>query len=107
VVCPLAQAGLLVVDLAGGTFDDALDRTRRRSMVGYKAAYFDASQVYQLIDQVSRERGEKLHLGCFFNDRRGRPATEPVPTAPSRQELDSARPRTALHWERQQDEPFE
>jgi len=107
VVCPLAQAGLLVVDVAGATFDTALDRTRRRSMAGYKYAYFDASQVYQLIEQVSRDRGEKLHLGCFFNDRRGQPATEPVPTAPTRQEVEAARSRTAIRWERQQDEPFE
>lgn len=107
VVGPLAQAGLLVVDLAGLTFDAALDRTRRRSMLGYKYSYFDASLVYQLIDQIGRERGEELHLGCFFNDRRGQAATEPVPAAPSRQELESARSRTAIRWERQQDEPFE
>src|SRR5690606_32692901 len=43
----------------------------------------------------------------FFNDRRGQAATEPVPAAPSRQELESARSRTAIRWERQQDEPFE
>jgi hypothetical protein len=69
-VAPVAQTGLLVVDVAGTTFDGALARTRRRAMAGYKYAHHDARQLYDLVERVGRERGERIHIGCFFNDRR-------------------------------------
>jgi hypothetical protein len=65
----ISQAGLVVVDLAGITFDEAVTRTRRAAMSAYKHAYFDFAQWKTLIADITRERGEAVDLACYYNDR--------------------------------------
>lgn len=98
--------------MAGITFDEALARTQRRTLAAYKHAYHDASRLYELVERISRERGEQVHIGCFFDDRRlvGQPAgggTAPVGPGPTDEQIRAALPRTTLRWESQQDQPLE
>jgi hypothetical protein len=71
VVCTLCQAGLLMVEVGDGPFDDLLERTRRLALSAYKYAYFDPVDMGALRERVGHERGAGIELGCFFNDRRG------------------------------------
>lgn len=111
-VCPLAQTGPFLVDVARTTFAEVLARTQRRTMATYKYAYHDPAQLYELVARVSRERGEQVHIGTFFDDRRlaGQPAAAEPGTAappPTADQIRAALPRACLRWEAQQDEPTE
>jgi hypothetical protein len=119
VVAPLGQAALLVVDVGGVSFDEALARTRRRAMAAYKHAYYDpyrktyirwAREPEGMELRIGRERGEEIEIGCFLNDRRlatlqgGQSRHERVPTSG---EVRAALTRTTLRHDRQQDEATE
>jgi hypothetical protein len=107
VVAPISHAGLLVVDVAGVTVDEALARARRQAFATYKYAYYDPYRMLELTDRIGRERGEAVDIGCFFNDRRLRPqelAGAPVPT---REQVHAALPLSRFRCELQQDEPLE
>jgi len=70
-VCQIAQGGICALDVAGLTFDEAVDRAQRDTITMFKYAYFDPEQVTALFQQVSQERGPDLNISCFVNDRRG------------------------------------
>src|SRR5690606_12511494 len=70
VVAPHSEAALFMVDVADAGFDEALARTRRRTMAAYKNAYYDPHDNGGLEERIGRERGEELLIGCFYNDRR-------------------------------------
>jgi hypothetical protein len=93
VVGPLAQNGLVVVDVAGVTAAEAVARTRQASMSASKHAYYDPDVRQALIDRVGKERGEAMDLAVFYNDRRGagRAGHDPGEAA-----ILAARPATAL-----------
>lgn len=119
VVAPHTQGALLVVDVGGISFDEALARTRRRAMAAYKHAYYDpyrktyirwARQPEGMEQRIGRERGEEIEIGCFFNDRRlavlsGEAGSEEG--APTPEEVRAAQARTTLRHQRQQDQPTE
>ncbi|UWP79523.1 condensation domain-containing protein [Dactylosporangium fulvum] len=84
VVSPLTQTGLCVLDVAGVPAEEAVARARTASMSTSKYAYYDPAALLALIDAVEHDRGERLELGCFYNDRRtaSRPAGgDPPPDA--------------------------
>jgi hypothetical protein len=66
VVCFVAQSGLLVLDLAGTTFDEAVARARSATMAAVKHAYFDPDALQALLDR-SPAAGS---IAVFVNDRR-------------------------------------
>jgi hypothetical protein len=107
VVAPLTQAGLLVVDVAGVTVDEAVARTRPRTMATYKYAYYDPYRMLELVDRVGRERGEPVDIGCFFNDRRLVRQEQPGGPVPTPAEIRAALPDSRLRCLLQQDEPME
>lgn len=86
-VSPIAQYGLLVVELGGVPFPEAIARTQRAVMATYKHAYYDPERLRDLVTRVCRERGELIDLACLFNDRRiearDRPAASPAKLAPT------------------------
>lgn len=81
VVCMIAQAGVCVLDVEGATLDEVVDLARRASMSVYKHAYFDPEGLVELTDRISRERGEDVSVGTFFNDRTAHALTAPVASA--------------------------
>ncbi|GAA1984604.1 condensation domain-containing protein [Catenulispora subtropica] len=68
VVGNVSQTGLFVVDVAGATVDEVVDRAQRAVTRTYKHAYFDLAQWRELLADVERKRGEPLAL-CYYNDR--------------------------------------
>jgi hypothetical protein len=108
-VAPVIQDGLLMVDLAGIGFDEALVRTRRRAMTAYKYGFFDPRELYQAEERISRERGEPVEVGCIFNDRRAANLDPTGATAgvvaemPTEPQIRAARPLTALRCVQRQD----
>jgi condensation domain-containing protein len=110
VVAPHTQAALFMVDVGEATFDEALTRTRRRSLVSYKHSYYDQRDIEGLEDRIGKERGEELLVGCFLNDRRlespqARGEVAPAPPVPA--QVRAALAQTRLWSEVEQDEPFE
>ncbi|GAA2642273.1 condensation domain-containing protein [Dactylosporangium fulvum] len=103
VVCMLAQYGLCMLDVAGASFAEALDRARRSALTTYKHAYYDPARLDELIARVVAERGDDLELPCYFNDRRG----EPTGAVPEPARLRAALSRGEFRWTTQQDVPFE
>ncbi|WUH92904.1 condensation domain-containing protein [Streptomyces sp. NBC_00433] len=70
VVCMLAQAGVCVLDVEGATPEEVVERSRRAGMSVYKHAYFHPGRLDELTARISRERGEDVSVGTYFNDRR-------------------------------------
>jgi hypothetical protein len=95
---PLSVNGLLMVDVADVSFDEAVDRTRRASALCSKHAYYDPAQLEELRARIDRERGETVEISCLFNDRRLGVGTEPPGPPPSRAELEAVRGESTLRW---------
>jgi hypothetical protein len=100
IASPVNQTGLCILDLAGLSFQGAVELVRRRTFTAYKHAYFDPARQQDMIARVTGERGADLGLGYFVNDRRtqtARPAGAPRPTG---EEIRAARERGAIRWHR-------
>ena len=97
VVCTAVQAGLCQVPVAGAGFDEVATRARRAAMSAYKLAYFDQRDLFALVDRIGAERGERLEIGCFLNDRRD-PAAGAGGQLASAAEITAALPRSAFDW---------
>lgn len=99
---PLSVNGLFLVEVADGSFDEAVDRTQRASALTSKYAYYDPARLEELQARIDRERGEEaVDLSCLFNDRRfGIGVEPPGQPAPSRHELEAAQSESALRWGR-------
>ncbi|RKE23364.1 condensation domain-containing protein [Streptomyces sp. TLI_171] len=99
VVCMVAQAGIAVLDVDGGTVDEAVGRAARAALAGYKYAYFHPEDLNALVARVSAERGEQVDVQCFFNDRSAhRP--EPVAEAELPRRLRAAQAMGEFRWVR-------
>jgi hypothetical protein len=98
-VSPLNQNGLCVIDVAGITLAEAIDRARKASINAAKFAYYEPGAREELIGRITAERGERLDLANFLNDRRTM-AAGPPPDRPARlEEIVAAQAETALLWE--------
>jgi len=107
VVCMVAQYGLCALDVAGISFDEALDRVRSATMTAYKYAYYDPADMAALIARICAERGPGFDLGAYFNDRRTgtrQGFTGPVPTG---EQITEALQHNVFRWTIAQDDPFE
>ncbi|WP_327004784.1 condensation domain-containing protein [Dactylosporangium sp. NBC_01737] len=98
VVTPLAQNGLVVVDVSGVTARDVIGRARRASMNASKHAYYEPAARLALIDRIGLLHGEPVDLAVFYNDRRVGvlQAPDPLDTVPSDADIRSALPLTEL-----------
>lgn len=71
----LVQSSPVLIDVAEVDLATAVARARAGLMQTYKNAYYSPDQRDALLARLSRERGEPLQLGCYYNDRRDeRPA---------------------------------
>ncbi|NJP43964.1 condensation domain-containing protein [Actinacidiphila epipremni] len=109
VVCMVAQAGVCVIDVAGATAAEVVERARRGSMAAYKHAYFDPEALDELVARISVERGEDAEIRTYFNNRS---TYEPPPGAGADAEADpqelarellAARADTVFRWIAEED----
>ncbi|GAA4473250.1 condensation domain-containing protein [Phytohabitans houttuyneae] len=104
---PLSQTGICAIDLAGLTIDDAVRLTARQAIAAYKHAYYNPSDVDDLVARLAAERGEELDLACFFNDRRIDVRDQEAGPAPTPEQVRAALPHSTFEWSRQRDTSFE
>ncbi|GAB3532364.1 condensation domain-containing protein [Phytohabitans suffuscus] len=104
---PLSQTGICVIDLAGLSVDDAVRLTARQAIAAYKHAYYDPSDVDDLVARLARERGEELDLACFFNDRRIEVRDLVAGPPPTAEQVRAALPCATFEWTRRLDTSFE
>jgi hypothetical protein len=101
-VSTVNQPGLCVIDVAGIGFEEAIARAARASMNAYKHAYYDPARREELIQAISRERGEEIDLSCFFNDRRGPDidsgAADALPAATTAPDVRNLLRDSTLRW---------
>ncbi|GAA2622902.1 condensation domain-containing protein [Dactylosporangium fulvum] len=102
VVGPVSQTALCAMDVAGCSFDEALERVQRASMLAYKHGYYDRARLEEVVAATARERGEAVDLNWFYNDRRG--AAEPRLVDPAL--VRAALPRTVFTWTIKRDEVY-
>jgi hypothetical protein len=95
---PLSVSGLLMVDVADGSFDEVVDRMQRAMTSCSKYGYYDPAQLDEVRARVDRERGEPVDISCVFNERRLDIGIEQPGPVPSRRELEAASADTVLRW---------
>jgi hypothetical protein len=106
-VSVVAQPGLCVIDVGDCTFDEVVQRTWQAQLATGKNAYYDPRRLGELRERVEKERGEKLDLNLYFNDRRKALAqptadAEEVLTA---QQMWDAVPLSRMTWGIRTDNP--
>jgi hypothetical protein len=100
-VAALSQPSLCVIDTADAGFDEVVARAWRASTAGNLHAYYDPERHRAMVHRIGEERGEKIDISCFVNDRRGQaPSDDPPPTAG---EIRAAVAHTSLRWDRAQE----
>lgn len=94
VVSSITQNGLCVLDVAGVPVEEAVGRAVRASLSANKNAYYDPDDWLGLLERVRADRGERVDLGVFYNDRRmSGPDTSILP---SEADVLAARSRTRV-----------
>ncbi|GAA4687126.1 condensation domain-containing protein [Phytohabitans rumicis] len=106
-VSPVNQSSLCAIDVADSTVDDAVRLAARRVLATYKNAYYDPSQVDDLVARVGRERGADLDIACYFNDRRLEVRDRAAGPLPTTDQIRAALPHSTFAWGRRQEDPWE
>ncbi|WP_329181996.1 AMP-binding protein [Streptomyces sp. NBC_01477] len=107
VVCPVSQSGMCSLDVEGATATEVVELTGQASISAWKYAYYQPEDLDALIARLSRERGEDIVIGTYFNDRS---AHAPTPDAAQQvtadepaEQLRAARDDTTFAWTQRQD----
>jgi hypothetical protein len=106
IIGPVSQHGLFAIDVADITVDEAVHRARASTLSAAKYAYYDPAELDALLTRLGRElhpRGEKLHVGTLFNDRRqsarGLASELPQAAAVTPRQLAAAATEFSMLWE--------
>jgi condensation domain-containing protein len=102
-VSPIMQDALCTIDVPDATVDEAVAHTRRRAMTAYKYAYCDPYRRDEVIARVNEERGERVDISCFFNDRRLKTREQEGAAPPPSPEQVAAAPLGSFEWKHKQD----
>ena len=108
-VLQAAQRSPCLLDVEGVPFEQVVAQARQVSLRAGLFGYFDAGECDRMLERVARERGERVDLSLYYNDRRTLAYQEPNPGAASEQDggpapeelgslIDSLLPQTAVHW---------
>ncbi|MFG1807429.1 condensation domain-containing protein [Streptomyces sp. NPDC049040] len=107
VVCPVSQSGMCSLDVGGATVTEVVERAERASISAWKYAYYQPEDLDALIARLSRERGEDIVIGTYFNDRTTHAPTPETTRQKAAEELveeiRAARGRSTFAWTRRQD----
>lgn len=63
-----AQPGLLRVDLAGRSFDEAVGAMLAAMLEAYRSGYYEPEEIRRLLADLARKRGTPVDLSVYFND---------------------------------------
>lgn len=99
-VHPVSQNGLVLLDVGGVSFDTAVERAVRATVLGSKHAYYDPAACDRLLERVEKENGAPVEIGCVFNDRREGAGSEPGGPVPSAADIRAVTGRRTLRWGR-------
>jgi hypothetical protein len=106
-VSQLSQPGIVVIDVAGATFDQVVDRAWKAAMGSLLGGYYDPVECDRLFDEIAARRGEPLDIWWNYNDRRGMFGADDDPHPNTAAELRAAisdeLPHTELWWDRKVD----
>ncbi len=97
-VTPLTQSGVCLIPVGDTGLDEVITQAARASTRAAKNAYYDPYRSEELIAAVGRERGEKMELSIFFNDRRSQVGLPPADGLAGPAEIRAARSRSVLRW---------
>ncbi|GAA4875685.1 condensation domain-containing protein [Kitasatospora terrestris] len=78
-VAAMAENALFSLDVAEGTFDQAVGRAFLAGMNAYRHAHYDPIAVDEVLDDARARSGDTLNLGQFFNDKRLHDRWEDLP----------------------------
>jgi hypothetical protein len=98
-VSALIQISPYVIDVAGITMGEAVNRAAQSAINAYKNAYFNPYEQDEVIQRVERERGEELDLSCFYNDRRQQDRGHAGEALATPAEIRAALGRSEIGWE--------
>ena len=110
-VSPVAQVASCLIDVSDTTVGELVGRAWQAAMSAYKHAYYHPVARMEMARAVGAGRGGPYDLSCYFNDRRGQGVRldsggqQPAPVGD--EDLDTARARTELVWDRQPGFPQE
>jgi hypothetical protein len=97
-VSALAQASPCLLDIADRTFDEAVGKAVQAAMTTYLHAYYNPVHRAAMVARVNEERGEKVDLECYFNDRRDADRSGDSRTPPTIAEIEAAVAATTVSW---------
>jgi hypothetical protein len=107
VVCPVSQSGMCSLDVEGATVDEVVELAERATISAWKYAYYQPEDLDALIARLSRERGEDVVIGTYFNDRTAHApapdADRPLTPGELAEELRAAREKSTFAWTGRQD----
>lgn len=98
-VSALIQISPYLIDVAGITMGEAVDRAAVSAINAYKNAYFNPYEQDEVITRVERERGEELDLSCFYNDRRQQERGHAGEAPATPEEIRDALAHSEIGWE--------
>lgn len=82
-VSQLVQSSPFLIDVAEVSLATVVSRARGSLLHTYKNAYYDGRRFNEVVERVSRERGEPIEFCCYYNDRRDGLAADDVADAPA------------------------
>jgi Condensation domain len=98
-VSALIQISPYLLDVAGITVGEAVDRAAQSAINAYKNAYFNPYEQDEVIQQVEADRGEELDLSCFYNDRRQSDRGHATGGLATPEQIRAALGHSTLSWE--------
>jgi hypothetical protein len=94
----LAQDGLMSVTVDGGGFDDLVRRSARATLAAHTHSMFDATRLWQAIDEIGYARGTTFTRDVTVNNISAHLDGEPSLVLGAVAEVAAALPRTTLRW---------
>lgn len=96
-VTQLAQRTPCLLETEGQTFEQVVTQAQRAILRAGMHGYLDPDECDRMLARVAEERGERVDLSCYYNDRRA-PQSAPAPHPALPQEISSLLPQTTMRW---------
>jgi len=98
-VSAVAQISPIMIDVADATISEAVARAGRGALNAYKSAYYNPYEQDEVVELVTRDRGEEIDFSCYYNDRRQSDREQAEGPVPTEREIRDALARSSHVWE--------